>query len=725
VIDADQLRRDLSPFCDPATELNLVQGTAGIRIELVRNGTDHDYFYDLANGTLVARHLRGRKIVSLRSLLASSEFADLRSFVHTQNRVFKDFDLDGLIPPDGEIQSQRLTSQLLYRALSPQKTGESSKKIGIVLIDGPAGVGKTSLIQSFLIQRARRQKDANSLPPILHVTSRGRRLAGLDDALAQAIDLVRARFTFDQAPVLVRYNLLQIAIDGFDELVDPEGYADAWYALRDFFTDVGVGGPVILAGRDTFFDQQNFVKQLQAASIASDVTHIRLSTVSPAKAREWLRQQGWSDEDTRSQMSRIVFRAGSYALRPFFLRQLAEAKGWKAITTADLTPRAFLVDKFVKREAGLLSEQLSIPGDQVRERLSGLFEEIASEMADNESDVVDLGFLQLVTEVAFGDLLNIADLAKLKHKAGSFALLETDQREGYRRFPHTEISNHFLASFLIKAIASGIYTRFLRRGLLTADMLNIFGEILLKKSETRIVALVESLTKVLAEELSFDRLGGNAAALLVTSLSCPYPRRLRHIRDLSLLNAVLFGAIEPAHLQHLQIQRLDVKEADLTQVEFNECEVVNLTADETTLLGRSRPDIHHLLIETQDGTVTEISEPSKIAGWLSAHSQHDLPTTENSEAIRLLDKVCRVMLRQHMIKEHQEDRAGRLLQLSYWSPIEAILMRTKWLERIDGKAVSGARASFVRMRDPYKLLVDRTDSKVKIVWAQVAALPVQ
>jgi hypothetical protein len=98
-----------------------------------------------------------------------------------------------------------------------------------------------------LLQRAKRQQEAAPLPPILHVASRGKKISVLNQVLAESIDLIRAKFTFDQVPALIRHNLLQVAIDGFDELVDAEGYRDAWSALKQFFEDTIYGGPIILA----------------------------------------------------------------------------------------------------------------------------------------------------------------------------------------------------------------------------------------------------------------------------------------------------------------------------------------------------------------------------------------------------------------------------------------------------------------------------------------------
>lgn len=617
--NGEQFRRDFAPFIDPATELLVTEGSHGVRAQFIRNGSDHDYFINLADWTVTARHSKGRKFASVRSLFASGDFADIRALASTQVRMLRSFDPNQLIPPEGDINAERLTRQSLQQCVSSTLFMEANghSKIGLVLIDGPAGVGKTSLINALVVQRAKRQSEAAALPPILHVASRGKKISVLNQVLAESLDLIRAQFTFDQVPTLIRYNLLQVAIDGFDELVDAEGYRDAWSALKQFFEDTIYGGPILLAGRDTFFDQQSFMRQLQSSQYAFEISHIRLAPVSPNAARQWLGKRGWSDKDLKDPYTSIVLRPGSYTLRPYFLTQLVGAKGWNAIDSADLTPRAFLVEKFLERESALLSSQLlSIPQDQVRRGLTYLFEEIALEMVGNETDVIDPGFLQLVTEAAFSQFVSSADLARLVHKSGSFALLESDIREGYRRFPHTEILYHFLALGLIRTIAGGTRTSVLRRGTLTSDSLSIFVELFSREPPGVAAVFVECLDKMLRDEGSFDRFPENVGSLAIASLCHDFSPNVRAYSDISIIDVVLFGVISPANLVRVKIQRFDAREAELENVRFTDCEAVQMTVDDTTRFGSSYPLVHTLLLSTERGHIEQIFEPTAISNWI-------------------------------------------------------------------------------------------------------------
>ena len=639
--------------------------------------------------------------------------------------MHKDLDVDSLIPPEGQFDGRPLALQTLVRALNPRSAQASSEQgISVLLLDGPAGVGKTSLIQRLLVQRARTQQDSAAAPPILHVTSRGRRLTALDEALAQSIQVLRAAFTFDQVPTLIRHNLIQLAIDGFDELVDPEGYKDAWYALRDFFDTAEFGGPIILAGRDTFFDEQSFTKQMQQSKHRFHLSHARLGPVSVSSAKAWLATKGWQETDLNDPYTALILRPGSYTLRPYFLFELAKARSWKAIESNDLTPRAYLVEKFVEREAKLISDTLSVEPDSIQTRLREVFEETAMEMADNETEVVDLSFLQMVTEVAFADHLNSTDIAKLRHKAGSFALLVSDSREGFRRFPHTEISHHFLSHALVRMVSARTPVRFLRRGIITSDFLTILGETLCSVDLNVMTGFVGGLERLYSDESTFDRLAENSAALTLTSLCRDIELGVRYCRDMQVSTAVLFGLVAPALLDNVRIQFLDAQEASFTQVEFRDSVIVSLHVDETVRFGRTVPLVHQIHLHKSNGSVVQIFDPTEIASWLSSHSESAVSSVKaNDKALTLLDRVCRIMLRQHVIKDHETDDSGKVLRNPYWPAVEQILTDAALLDRVRGKQMSGTHAPFLRLHDPYKLLANKSNAAVAKVWSKVSLIP--
>ncbi|MDS1138953.1 hypothetical protein RE432_00795 [Pusillimonas sp. SM2304] len=725
VSPGDALLRDLAPFSDPATETNLKTAEKTSLVEITRNGQLQKYLLMHEDGSLLARHAGDKKYVSIGSLLASPDFADIRNLVTTQLRIYRDFDIDRLIPPEGEFNSKKLALQTLTRATTPSQRGTPSADLKIMLLDGSAGVGKTSLIKRLLVQRLLSNNGSvNNIIPLLHIDSRGRRLSSLDEVLAQSLQLIRAKFTYDQLPSLIRNGLVQLAIDGFDELVDPEGYRDAWFALKDFFEQTGFGGPIILAGRDTFFDQQEFSENMHELSLPVDIHHVRLTEVAQATAIQWLTENGWQAADLEDSHTSLFLRGGSYTLRPYFLQELASAKGWADIEARNLTPRAYLMERFLDRECKILSEKLSLEEIDLKSHLTTVFEEVAVEMADTESDAVDLSFLQMTTEIAFGDKLSATDIGKLRHKSGSFALLENDPREGFRRFPHTEIKHHFLSSALLRLVVASEPIRFLRRGMVTSDLLMIFGEHFAVCDDIQASTFVTALQRALDREASFDRLFDNAVSLLLTSLVRNVEERHERFSDLHVSNVSLFGDVSACSLERVQIQRLDAAEASLVNVIFKDCRIVHLHVDETTRFSAHAPTVDRLHVKSVKGAVRTLFDPLEISDWIQKHSVDDTKkNSENKEALKLLDRVCRIMLRQHMIKDHEDDQFGKLFRSQYWPEIESILTSANLLERRRNRPVSGANAPFVKIKDPFGILANRGSSANAAIWKKVAAIP--
>lgn len=263
---------------------------------------------------------------SLGSLLADKGFANLRGLIATQRLLASQAEIGSSLELCGTIDDPIHGSH----SLSLKKTrlnftdGEKAR-LRAFLVDGRAGVGKTYLIR----QLSSLKKKKILAPPLLHGESRGSRLVVLTQLLASTLQSLRADFTFDQVPILIRCGLPQVAIDGFDELVDSNGYVDAWVALRDFFSEINGKGVVLLAARDTFFDHVAFERKLAGLSHHESLSSVRIYPVTPAAARRYLLSKGWTEDRLSSEEGREILHDGSYALRPFFLRTLADYSGTK------------------------------------------------------------------------------------------------------------------------------------------------------------------------------------------------------------------------------------------------------------------------------------------------------------------------------------------------------------------------------------------------------------
>ena len=697
----DDLHRVLGPFADPATPIEIAEAPSGVRVRLVQGGGVRQYFIDRATGLVKASEGVQRQYSSLDSLLASPEFADLRAMASTQQRTLSSAGTAFFLEPNmtiGPPESQHIGLSALQDALQSSGSG----KTRIVLVDGPAGIGKTRLLERLTWLRAEAYLMGSGLPPILYVGSRGSRLSNLQDTLAKATQVVRAKFTFEQVPILVKRGLLHLAIDGFDELVDADGYKDAWYALRGFLEELSGGGVCVLAGRDTFFNQQGFLSRLEAAGSRVDLVQAHLGPAKPQEAKRWLLQSGWPEAEVSSSTSDEILQTDAYTLRPYFLSVLADAHSWTRVTE-EHSVRSFLVAQFLDREARLLETMIGISSSDAFSALEEMFEEVAMDMAERESTEVDIEYLGFLCELAFEKFLPTDDLRKLQHKAGSFALLERSTSDRLRQFPHSEIFHHFLARSILKALAAHSLPLVLRRGVLGSDFIEVFQDIIDSVPEPQLKEALDFLRSVIEEEISSDRLSYNGGALLVASLTRPLESDPRVLSNLVINETTITGPAAEATLSNLEIFRLDAREADLSQVHFEKTRVSALIVDALTKFGVDAPEVHTIYVTEQDEPQT-LRAPQDIQAWLAAHSSRVSET--GSEALRLVqyfDRVCRRAIRQFYFRPGAGDAASILLQDPLWPEVEDILQREGRLEKKQ-QQMSGPRNMLIHIKAPRLLL---------------------
>jgi hypothetical protein len=707
-MDSQRLARDLKLFADPATDVRWKEVAGKMWIEMIRDGTERAYTIDLNTLECVSRHGGGKQYSSVQALLASDEFVNLRAFRATQRRLLAAKNPEQYIEPEGQLLAKDGTSAVLnLDSFRTAMVPAASDRLALLLLDGPAGIGKTSLIERLVYERA---EPSAPLPPLLHVVSSGSRLTDLSKALAHATQILRSSVTFDQIPVLVRLGVLQVAIDGFDELVDPEGYKDAWSALRQFLAEVHFGGPIVLSGRDTFFDQQSFEARLASRVSNLHLTHGRLYPVSPLNAVRYLRSHGWSDAELRSAESRDWFRPGSYRLRPFFLSQIAEQGSWQDLEQAHGSPQSFLVDRFVAREADIVSRMVEISRPDAESALWDFYGSIVEDMATNETEFVDEPFLALACETAFEGRVNTGDLAKLVYKAGSFGLLESDGSQGLRRLPHSELQNQFLARNLVNGLnSSASATSFLRRGVVGSGLLEAFADVVSQESAPSAQQSRDKLMRIVVDEPFSERLVSNCASLALATLARSDLLPLS-LSSVSLSDARIFGTAGRAIVDGVTFSHLDLRGADCRAITFRECTAAALTVDSITYFGGSQPPRTHLLQVENAGAITFIRVPVEISNWVGKHSAStdgdggdaDLPL------VQYFDRVCRKFVRQHQIRNSDSDEAYYLLRDPAW-----LIIRPLVGDRLyeDSREARGPKNIFYRMIRPEALLNPPADDE--------------
>lgn len=698
------------PFADPATDICIETKPNETCISIYRNGEARQYTINENNGS-VRVNLNKRGFPSLNSLLASSDFADLRSLASTQLRMLAAIGSKPFLSPN--YTSSESNDQVTGIEHLSSMLGASEKHTTkIVLLDGPAGIGKTHLLQRLTWERAQTYAASGKNSPVLYVGSRGAKLSNLRAELAAATQQMRANFTFDQVPILVRRGLLDLAIDGFDELVDADGYHDAWHALQSFLAEISGSGICILAGRDTFFDQQGFLARLDASKHSIRLVQVHLLLAEPQQALKWLHQNKWSDQGVSSIQS--ILKHNSYALRPYFLSVLADNPDWEADERAK-TVRSFLVDRFLDRESQLIKNMLGGDDAQIRDALCRMFEDAATDMFEREQGEVDVEYLSLLCELSFDGVFPQDEIRKLTHKAGSFGLLEPGASSRMRKFPHSEILHHFLSRALLDDLYENKVSLALRRGVLGGDFLEVFQDVIEHESASALEGALSNLMNMINRDFSSDRLQANGAAILLASLSRSLNSDPRQLKNLQINECSLSGHLALSELENLNIYRLDARGADFSEVNFSDVIVSMLIADELTKFGLTRPTVSTIHV-TDDFNIETIHEPQSIKEWLDAHGTTQNEKIEEIPLFRFFERICRKAIRQFYFKysDADPDPTSDFLIDPMWPTLAEILRKHGRLDEVL-KAVSGPPSVMYHIRDPKSLLQAQDQSSINII----------
>ena len=728
-MNIENIKNDLAVFADlgtgPPQITSSFEGRSLVR--MFRGGEELEIeLPDSVEGRIVERTLGSndeRTHATYRALLASDKFGNLRKWADSQKILLEEV-------AEGSENRLRVWGRLAENgdAIGPEdfdnnliKESIGFDEVKIMLIDGPAGIGKTRFIEILAYQRAKRFWNQQR-PLILHVESRGRVLTFIQDLIAFSLQRMRLSVTFDQVPILVRNGLITLAIDGFDELGDPSGYEHAWGQLNELISQVRGGGTVILAGRDTFIGSERIRRDIKSLRESDAVDALSLQPPLPEDARNWLRGHGWSKGDIDSVDE--LFEVGSYALRPFFLTQLADKDVASAIRDkAAGTPLAFLVDLMISREVGKFGDAIDgvINEEQRHWFVRRFLREVARFMAEDQAEAIDEVALAWIVEVVAPEKLGSESLNLLKNRAGVVAFLAKDSARNHRRFAHSQLFNHFLGEETIDAVGNMEVPKYLRRNILAADFLAAFGDLVLHtihiNQSERITKFCRSAAKLVEGYESYDRGPRNLGALLVTMLPAfEYLDEISSLGPLHMDEALIKeGTIAATTLDRVVINQLDIRGSDIRQLVFKECVIVTLIGNDATRLCLDFPTPSRIQYESPSVQKT-IIEPEDIEEWIAKRQGKGLgddapkgkqPVDYEHPLVKLLERACRN--RSYWIKQSDDDViAARLVKDPKWEDL-VTLLRQHDLVREGQKQSGGQSAQFLHIKRPMDILMRVAD----------------
>ena len=735
MIDVSRIQAELALFADLGTDPpEYSSNTTRVRFRMTRGGETLEIEFQAGSNKIVERMVESRESrthPSYRALLASERFADLRRWANNQGqsqRLLKEA-YARRIPVTGLLSdtdpSRRLDVEQFDEFLGSEESLNQAP-VRVTVIDGPAGIGKTRFIEFLAWLRAKRFASTRR-PLVLHVQSRGRVLTYLQDLIAFSLQRMRLNVTFDQVPVLVKHGLLILAIDGFDELADPNGYELAWGQLSELIEEVRGSATLILAGRATFLDEQRIRSSIQSLQYSDDVRTLTLQSPAPATATSWLRAQ-------QPQVPRFadeLFESGSIALRPFFLVQLSRLL--KETVFGSPQPGmllASLTDTMIEREAGKFGEPVDgvMSAAERHAYVRRFLREVARFMADDQTETIDELSLTWIAEVAASPELPDEALARLRHRASVLAFLEKDDTPGYRHFSHSTLFNHFLGDDVLDAVPRGDVPKYVRRNILGVDFLATFSDLVAHVSilePERIQQFFEAASEIAQRYAWDDRGAPNLGALLIATLpSIGYGNAVR-LRDIRADEALVRGTAPPVAFQRVAIGQLDIQGANVESLEFVDSHVETLTVDRATLVSPSIP--LPVLIQYNRRAADRskvITQQHDVERWLAMHgrvshvehgasSDHGLIPNEvrSHPMVKLLGRACRS--RSFWIPEGSTNYFEKFARDPAWPPILELLKEHD-LVRVAEIAAAGSNSKFYHIKKPMTILSeDANDANVR------------
>ncbi|MCD0258139.1 hypothetical protein JWH11_07850 [Xanthomonas melonis] len=709
MITREEVSIDLLPFCDIGSGGPKVTEKDGkISAKFTKDSRLLSILIDPSNSKIQLNVGTGsgqkKYFSSFSSMLADEYFANLRKWADGQRNYLKDVVVEDkdLIPFQGTCGANSIDSQAeLDEILGSARLAADSAEV--LLIDGPAGIGKTTLIEKLAFIRADSFKSKGK-PLILHVKSRGRILSNLQDLMAFSLQTLRLQITYDQVPVLVKHGLIILAIDGFDELGDPSGYELAWAQINELVTSVRGAGSLILAGRDTFIGRERLLRHVKSLRENVDlVNEVILDSCTSVQAKTWLSQKPeWTAAILNSPAISVLLEDGSYALRPVFLRLLREQVKPKDIIEKRPTDLAgFLVDYMLDREATKFGDAVdkALGRARVRAFVEDFLLEVAREMAESQSDSIDSAALIWIAETALGDGCSDEVSSLVKNRASVMAFLCDDERPGHKRFSHEQVFLYFLAHEAFKSISKSDIPKYVRRNILGTELLKTFGDIALHLSSINpslVGDFVFSASKAAKGYTQIDRGSKNLGALLLASAPSIFHENAK-IGGFQVDDAVIQGSLPTCIFYNMLVHQLDVRGSDLSQVTFDSCSFVQVIADDATIFSTSFPDAGTLILANSEN----LTEPEAISAWIDSHgrvigkAESVFAQLENHPVYKLLSKACR--LRQYWLRSEGDQHASRILSDSWWPTLEKVLRSHDFL-REEFRQASGKSSTFFHIR---------------------------
>lgn len=286
--------------------------------------------------------------------------------VRTIDRIQKDrpapyVDGPSELEEGGRTSKWPTTAAQLKTFLAEQELGTTR----VLQVMAGAGQGKTFLLETLSRDSASGYvPDAYPQPILLTVDLLGRYVGTIDDAIAGALNNTYRFPGLSQRDIAlaIRKRWLNLALDGFDELVARVGARDAFLRVTELLEQLDSAGTLILSARTSFFELYQITaairSYLQPKRGSYSTAILRLNPWGEREGRAVFSGIGSGDPDGDLAALLEAFGADhEVVLQPFFITRLARA--WltgERFASAGANPdphfrSAYIIRELIEREA--------------------------------------------------------------------------------------------------------------------------------------------------------------------------------------------------------------------------------------------------------------------------------------------------------------------------------------------------------------------------------------
>lgn len=269
----------------------------------------------------------------------------------------------------------------------------------VFFVVGDAGMGKTDYLLTLARTRAQEVEvnPESNVPLYLFVSSTGRALSNLDDAINTSLSITRI-LDNQSAKALCRNGLLVLIVDGFDELLGSSGYDNPLGSLEGWFRDLRGRGVMIASARSAYYMTRYRRSLSETTDLNVDHTVSNIQPWSRESTKSFLSSYGVQDDA----LSDLGERDWHLLSIPFFAKAFAT---WSPnrCSTNGVPARVFqvVVDQYLERESTKILDQNNEPILSKAE-LQVLFSEFAEMMHLEGRRELERSDLELCADAALG-----------------------------------------------------------------------------------------------------------------------------------------------------------------------------------------------------------------------------------------------------------------------------------------------------------------------------------